>query len=251
MKTFEILTLFPAMFNGPLTESILAKAAENGHLKIHVHDIREYTHDRHRVVDDMPYGGGPGMIMKPDPIIEAVEKLITSESGHKEYKIILMTPQGKLLDQDLARELSREDRYIILCGHYGGIDERVSRILNPIEISIGDYVLSGGEIPAMVFIDAVARMIPGVVGSEESVEQDCFINGLLSYPQYTRPAVFRSHTVPEVLTSGDHKKIRDWRKMQSMKRTREKRPDLFMKATLSEDEIALLADPDYEDQENL
>jgi tRNA (guanine37-N1)-methyltransferase len=250
MKIFEVLTLFPAMFEGPMTESILGKAVATGHIKIHIHDIRDYTHDRHRVVDDVPYGGGPGMIMKPEPIVEAVEKIRSLDTTPDEHKIILMTPQGKLLDQDLTRELALENHHIIICGHYGGIDERVSRILNPLEISIGDYVLSGGEIPAMVLIDAVSRMVPGVVGCPESVEQDCFIDGLLSYPQYTRPPEFKSLEVPDVLTSGDHKKIRDWRKKQSMKRTRERRPDLFVKASLTESDMALLMDPENADQDN-
>jgi len=242
--TFDIITIFPGMFQGPISESIISKAMEKKYINISIHDLREFTHDRHRVVDDSPYGGGPGMIMKPEPICEAVDTLRNQTNTGEDMTIIMMTPQGKLLNQQLVSRLAEKKHFLLICGHYGGMDERVSNLLNPLEISVGDYVLSGGELPAMVFIDAVSRMIPGVVGCSESVEKDCFINGLLAYPQYTRPAEYKSVPVPEILLSGDHAKITEWRKKQALMRTRERRPDLFWKVSLDEKNIKLLKKPD-------
>jgi len=236
---FDVLTLFPEMFSGPLPASLLGRAVEAGVIQVHVHNIRDYAEDRHQVVDDYTYGGGPGMLMKAEPLFKAVERVTALDSP--EGRVILLTPQGRLLNHDVAAELSREPRLILVCGHYEGVDERVREHLVDDEISIGDYVLSGGELPAMVVIEAVARRLPGVLGSETSLAEESHAQGLLEYPQYTRPAEFRGWTVPEVLLSGHHAQIAEWRRRQSILRTARRRPDLLARAALSEEERRLAA----------
>ncbi len=231
----DILTLFPEMFQIPFGVSIIKRAVDNGLVTIKVHNIRDYTHDRHHTVDDCTYGGGPGMVLKPQPIFEAVEavKSEAQETDGSRLPVILLSPQGRLFSQQVARELSRYSRLVLICGHYEGVDERVHEHLITDEISIGDYVLTGGEIPAMVVIDAVLRLLPGVLGSEASPIDDSHASGLLEYPQYTRPPVFRGWAVPEVLLSGDHARIARWRREQVIRRTLRRRPELLAKAELS------------------
>ncbi|MBL69179.1 MAG: tRNA (guanosine(37)-N1)-methyltransferase TrmD [Verrucomicrobiales bacterium] len=216
----DVLTLFPAMFVGPLDESILRRARESGLLELAVHDLRDWTHDRHRTVDDEPYGGGPGMVLKPEPVFEAVEALSGDET-----RVVLMTPQGRPFIQAAARELSGQGHLLLVCGSYEGFDERIRSLAHE-ELSIGDYVLTNGALPAMVVIDAVARLQPGVLGDDASSAEESFSEGLLEYPQYTRPAEFRGMKVPEVLLSGHHAEIAKWRREQAERRTRERRPDL-------------------------
>lgn len=230
----DILTLFPQMFVEPFSFGIFQRAVDNGLVSLRVHNIRDHTHDKHNVADDYPYGGGSGMVMKPEPIFEAVDAIMTGlgdSAGN--VPIVLLSPQGRLFTQSIAQELSRHDNLILICGHYEGVDERVSQYLVTDEISIGDYVLTGGEIPAMVIIDAVVRLLPGVLGSEESPRDDSHAHGLLKYPQYTRPAEYRGMSVPEVLLSGNHARIARWRREQIIRRTLERRPDLLDKAELS------------------
>jgi len=236
---FDVLTLFPEMFGGPLQASLLGRAIDAGLIQVHIHNIRDYAEDRHQVVDDYTYGGGPGMLMKAEPLFKAVEGVTALDSP--EGRVILLTPQGRLLNHDVAAELAREPRLILVCGHYEGVDERVREHLVDDEISIGDYVLSGGELPALVVIEAVARRLPGVLGSETSLAEDSHAQGLLEYPQYTRPAEFRSWTVPDVLLSGHHAQIAEWRRCQSILRTARRRPDLLARAALSEEERRLAA----------
>lgn len=228
----EILTLFPEMFKGPFSESMLKIAQAKGIVKIRVHDLRQWTDDRHRTADDKPFGGGSGMVMKVEPAYKALKELlgVRPDSGKRksDETIILMTPQGETFDQGLAKKLSKMKSLILICGHYEGVDERI-RALVDLEISIGDYVLTGGEIPACVVVDAITRLIPGVLGDPACLHTETFENGLLEYPQYTRPRVFEGMVVPEVVVSGDHKKIDEWRCLQAMKRTKEKRPDLYKK----------------------
>jgi len=221
----DILTLFPEMFTGPLTESIVKRAQDAGLLEINIHDIRDWTTDKHRSADDKPFGGGPGMVMKPEPIFKALDEL---KSNGEPDRIVLLCPQGRKLDQETTVELAGLEHLMFICGHYEGIDERVRSVVTD-EISIGDYILTGGELPAMVLIDAMARLIPGVIGDYNSVHEETFANGLLEYPQYTRPAEFRGLKVPEILLSGDHKKIEQWRKEQALKKTHSQRPDLISK----------------------
>ena len=216
----DVLTLFPAMFAGPLDESILRRARESGLLEMAVHDLRDWTHDRHRTVDDEPYGGGPGMVLKPGPVFEAVEALSGDET-----RVVLMTPQGRPFKQAAARELSGQAHLLLVCGSYEGFDERIRSLAHE-ELSIGDYVLTNGALPAMVVIDAVARLQPGVLGDDTSSAEESFSEELLEYPQYTRPAEFRDMKVPEVLLSGHHAEIARWRREQAERRTRERRPDL-------------------------
>ncbi|AKL98570.1 tRNA (guanosine(37)-N1)-methyltransferase TrmD [Endomicrobium proavitum] len=230
----DILTIFPQMFNGPLSESLIGKAANKGILEINVTDIRSFSKDKHKKVDDKPFGGGVGMVLKPEPVYDAL-KSVGVKKKNKEYKnsfakplVIYMSPQGKTLNSDLVKNLAKYKHIVFLCGHYEGVDERIMNFVDE-EISVGDYVLTGGEIPAMIVTDAVARMIPGVVKEEDSVKNDSFYNGLLDYPHYTRPAVFKKFKVPEVLLSGDHKKIENWRKNEALKRTLQRRPDLIKK----------------------
>jgi tRNA (guanine37-N1)-methyltransferase len=222
-----VLTIFPEMLRSPLEHSILKRAQESGRLQVRLIDIREFSTDRHRTVDDMPYGGGAGMVMKPEPLFRAVEQITTDGSDPGPGRIILMTPQGEPFSQERARELAQEDHLVLLCGRYEGVDERVREHLVTDELSIGDYVLTGGELPALVVLDAVARLIPGVLGDEESPKQDSFTDELLEYPHYTRPADFRGWTVPDVLLSGHHEEVDRWRRRQSLLRTLVRRPDLF------------------------
>ena len=230
----DILTLFPQMFQGPFNFSILKRAIDHGLVSINAHNIRDYTHDKHHTADDYAYGGGAGMILKPEPIFEAVESIksdIKQEIG--ELSVILLTPQGRLFSQQIAQELSAYSHLIFICGHYEGVDERVREHLVTDEISIGDYVLSGGELAAMVVVDAVVRLLPGVLGSEASLVDDSHVAGLLEYPQYTRPVEYRGWSVPEVLLSGNHAQIAKWRREQAIRRTQERRPELLDKASRS------------------
>jgi tRNA (guanine37-N1)-methyltransferase len=225
---FDIVTIFPKMVEGPLAEGIVARAIATGRLDVRVHDLRDYTTDRHRVVDDMPFGGGPGMVMKPEPLFAAVEAIVAQRSAEGGRAVILTSPDGERLTHAVAQRLSALDHLVILCGRYEGVDERVRTHLATEVISIGDYVLSGGELPALVIVDAVARLIPGVVGDEASVSGDTFArDGLLDFPQYTRPAEFRGVGVPPVLLSGHHAEIEKWRREQALERTRRHRPDLL------------------------
>jgi len=231
---FDILTLFPDIFEGVFNESIVKRAREAGLVSIALHDIRGYATDKHRMTDDSPYGGGGGMIMKPEPIFRAVETILGLEEGQEpEAPVILLSPQGRLFTQAVARELSRHPHLVLICGHYEGVDERVRQFLATDEISVGDYVLTGGEIPAMVVVDAVTRLVPGVLGDPGATFEDSHAEGLLEYPHYTRPAVFRGWPVPEVLLSGHHAEIVRWRRQQALRRTLERRPDLLARAHLS------------------
>ncbi|MFZ3170460.1 MAG: tRNA (guanosine(37)-N1)-methyltransferase TrmD [Carboxydocellales bacterium] len=239
MLKIDILTLFPGMFTGPLEESILGKAREKGLLEITTHNIRDYTTDKHRLTDDYPFGGGAGMVLKPDPIFRAVDAL-TARDGKAPQELILMCPQGTPFSQSLAEELAQQQHLVLLCGHYEGIDERVREHLVTREISIGDYILTGGELPAMVVIDAVARLVPGVLGESFSAVEESFTDGLLEYPQYTRPREFRGKQVPDILLSGDHEKIRLWRRQQALRRTLTRRPDLLKRSDLNQEDSRLL-----------
>ena len=218
----DVLTLFPAMFAGPLDESIIMRARKKGLLDLQIHQLRDWTHDRHKTVDDKPFGGGPGMLMKVEPLFEAVESLQRPET-----KVILLSPSGRKFSQEIARELSQEKDLLLVTGHYEGFDERVRESLADDELSIGDYVLTNGALPAMVVIDAVARLLPGVLGDDDSSRDESFSHGLLEYPQYTRPAEFRGMKVPEVLLNGNHAEIEKWRREQAKLRTKEQRPDLL------------------------
>ena len=218
----DVLTLFPAMFAGPLDESIIKRAREAGRLDLAIHNLRDYAHDRHKTVDDRPFGGGPGMLLKPEPIFEAVESL-----AREGTRVILLSPAGRPFSQAIARELAGLEHLLMVSGHYEGFDERVREQLADDELSIGDYVLTNGALPVMVIIDAVTRLLPGVLGDEDSARDDSFSQGLLEYPQYTRPAEFRGMKVPEVLLSGNHAEIARWRAEQARLRTKERRPDLL------------------------
>jgi tRNA (guanine37-N1)-methyltransferase len=226
--TADIVTIFPAMVEAVLDTGVIGRAREAGQLDVRVRDLREYTDDRHRTVDDVPYGGGPGMVMKAEPIFRAVEA-IAAERGSP-TAVILLTPQGRVFGQADAVRLSREPRIVLICGRYEGVDERVAEALATEELSIGDYVLTGGELPALVVLDAVARLVPGVVGDAESVVQESFSEGLLDFPHYTRPARVRGLAVPEVLLSGHHGEITKWRQAARVERTRRRRPDLLARA---------------------
>ena len=222
---FEVLTLFPGLFPGPLTSGVTGRGMAAGLVSLRTHNLRDYTHDRHRQVDDMPYGGGAGMVLKPEPIFEAVR------AREGKGPVILLSPQGEQLTQRIVRELATHDDMYLVCGRYEGVDERVATHLVDREISIGDYVLTGGELPAMVIIDAVSRLVVGVLGSQESPKDESFAEHLLEYPHYTRPPVFEGHAVPEVLLSGHHAEIERWRREQAAERTRRRRPDLLRDAT--------------------
>ena len=222
MVRVDLVTLFPELCRAPLSESIMRRAQDNGALKLQVHNLRDWTTDRHHVVDDAPFGGGQGMVMKPEPIFAAVESLRTDSST-----VVLMTPQGRRLTQTVAQEFSQQSHLIIICGHYEGIDHRVVEHLVDSEISIGDYVLTNGAIAAVIFVDAVVRLLPGVLGDEKSAGDDSFSGNLLEAPQYTRPADFRGWKVPSVLLSGHHAEIAAWRKQEAERRTRKNRPDLL------------------------
>jgi len=228
----DILTLFPGMFKGVFEESIIKRAKAAKKIKLNVHNLRDWSKDKHRKVDDKPFGGGPGMILNCQPIFDAIEDL-KSKVKTKKAKVILLSPKGKRLDQKLAQGLTKNKHIILLCGHYEGVDERVMQHLVDEEISIGDYVLTGGEIPAMVLVDAIARFIPGVLGHEDSNKDESFSSGLLEYPHYTRPAVYKGKKVPQVLLSGDHEKIQQWRENEAREITLHKRPDLIQYYNIS------------------
>jgi tRNA (guanine37-N1)-methyltransferase len=243
----DVLTTFPGLFAPVLGESILKRAQESGLVSVAVHDLRQWTDDRHRTTDDAPYGGGPGMVMKPEPFFLGVEALRCAGGAQCCEEVILFSPQGERLDQAAAADLSHSDHLILLCGHYEGVDERVREHLANRVISIGDYVLTGGELPALVLIDAVTRLLPGALGAEQGAETDSFGDGLLEYPHYTRPAEFRGWKVPGVLLSGNHEQIRRWRRKQSLRRTRRLRPDLLAAARLTEEDRELLAEIEEEE----
>ena len=227
----DIITLFPSMFKGPFEESMIKRARESGVLEINIHNLREFTHNRHRTVDDAPFGGGAGMIMKIEPILEALEFLKREVSLSS--RVMFLSPQGQILTQDKAKKLAQEKNLILLCGHYEGVDERVREHLIDEEISIGDYVLTGGEVAAMVLVEVIVRMIPGVVGKEESIKKDSFYDSFLDYPQYTRPAEFEGWKVPQVLLKGNHQAIEKWRREKMLERTWRRRPELLKKARLT------------------
>ena len=218
----DIFTIFPGIIQGPMSQSLLGKAIVDGVIDVRVHDLRDWTTDKHRSVDDEAFGGGPGMVMKPEPVFAAVESLEPDRG-----RVLLLSPAGRRLDRDLVRELAREPHLTLICGRYEGVDERVADRLPAEEVSIGDYVLSGGELPALVLLEAVTRLIPGVIGKEESHKQDSFENGILDHPHYTRPREFRGIEVPEVLVSGDHARIERWRREAAEAKTRRNRPDLL------------------------
>ncbi len=235
--TFDIVTIFPAMIEEPLRAGILRRAIDRGTIEVTVRDLRDFTTDRHRVVDDVPYGGGPGMVLKPDPIFRALDA-IEAQRGTR-VAVILTSPQGRRFTQEIARRLSGERHIALLCGRYEGVDDRVRDRVTE-ELSIGDYVVSGGELPALVMLDAIARLVPGVVGDEQSVAEDSFNRGLLDFPQFTRPPEIANLRVPDVLLSGNHAEIRRWRKREALARTLERRPDLLGDAVLDEEEKELL-----------
>lgn len=243
----HILTLFPGMFEGPFKESVIKRAVENGLVQIQIRDIRGYTHDTHSTADDYQYGGGSGMVMKLEPIFEAADDALSgfSEEERESVPVILLSPQGRLFDQRIAEDLSQLPGMVLICGHYEGVDERVRANLATDDISIGDYVVTGGEIPATVLVDAVSRLIPGVVGSEESVHGDSITSGVLQHPVYTRPAEYRGLGVPPVLLSGNHGEIEHWRRREALLRTLRKRPDLLEVSGLSKEELEFLRSHGY------
>lgn len=235
---FHVVTLFPEFFESPLSTTMLAKGRERGAIDFTIHDVREHTSDRHRTADDTPYGGGQGMVMKPEPLVAAIE---ATGEGPERLRRVLLSPRGRVFDGELAKEYSELDSLAIICGRYEGIDERVRDYVDD-EVSVGDYVLSGGEPAALVVIDAVARLVPGFLGCAQSAVDESFVDGLLEYPHYTRPAEFRGVPVPEVLISGDHGKIAGWRRREALRRTMEWRPDLLLEAELSDEDRAWLTE---------
>jgi len=228
---FEVFTLLPEIFPPYLGTSILQRASQRGLIQVRVHNFRDYTHDKHHTTDDTPYGGGGGMVMKPEPVFEAIETVLGRGAG---TPVILLSPQGRVFNQSIAEQLSKFEKIALVCGRYEGVDERIRLYLATDEISIGDYVLTGGELPALILIDTVARLIPGVLGDPTGAEDDSHSMGLLEYPQYTRPPMFRNWVVPEILLSGDHTKIDLWRREQALLRTLNKRPDMLDEAELNE-----------------
>ena len=244
MIKFDILTIFPEMFSSPLNFSLIKKAQEKGLLNINLHDIRNWAHDKHKMTDDSPYGGGCGMVMKVEPVEKALAAIKDRET---QSQVILMTPQGRPLTQKIVTELSEKKQLIIFCGRYEGVDERISTNLVDREISIGDYILTGGELPALVLIDAVSRLIPGVLGNAQSTDNESFSHGLLEYPQYTRPAIYKGWSVPDVLISGNHAEIELWRRRESIRRTYRRRPDLLKGIDLSTEDIKILEQIKSED----
>ena len=236
----HVLTIFPGMFDSPFSEGVVHRGIDAGLIELHVHDIRDYTHDRHRSIDDYTFGGGPGMLMKPEPLFQGVESIREKHDVRETAPVILLTPQGERLTQPLVESFVGQDDLILICGRYEGFDERVREHLATQEISIGDYVLNGGEAAAIVLVEAVARLVPGVVGSNESTRNDSFTTGLLQHPQYTRPADFRGMIVPDVLLSGDHARIEQWRRRESLRRTFQRRPDLLEDADLSPEDRTFL-----------
>ena len=258
---FEVFTLLPEIFPPYLDSSILQRARERGLIDVRIHNIRDYTHDKHHTTDDVPYGGGGGMVMKPEPVFEAVESVLgfsrpqaervpawSGEAATRQpgIPVILLTPQGRVFNQSIAQELTRHEIVALICGRYEGVDERVREHLATDEISIGDYVLTGGELPALILIDAIARLLPGVLGDPDGAADDSHASGLLEYPHYTRPPEFRGDKVPEVLLSGDHAKIEKWRREQSLARTLERRPDLLGKTLLSKEDILFLKERGFD-----
>ena len=225
----DIITLFPEMFEGPFASSIIRRAADRNVVSIRIHNLRDWTHDRHRTVDDMPFGGGPGMILKPEPLFEAVDDLATPGA-----EIVLFTPNGALLQQSMVAELASREHVVLICGHYEGVDERVADHLATRLISVGDYVLSGGELPAMVLTDAIVRLLPGALGCADSTREEAFSDRLLEYPQYTRPASYRGLDVPEIIRSGNHQEVARWKRMQALQRTLQRRPELLTEADYDE-----------------
>ena len=249
---FEVFTLLPEVFPPYLESSILLRARQRGLVSVNVHNIRDYTHDRHHVTDDTPYGGGGGMVMKPEPVFEAVESVLGLDTHRPgpgpDCPVIMLTPQGRVFTQSIADELSRFEKIALICGRYEGIDERIRKHLVTDELSIGDYVLTGGELPALIVIDAVSRLIPGVLGDPDGAIDDSHASGLLEYPHYTRPPEFRGWKVPEVLLSGDHGKVAKWRREQSLLRTLAKRPDMLQKLELTEKEKTFLKEHGWDEQ---
>jgi len=245
----NILTIFPNMFTGPFSESILNKAQEKGLIKINLIDLRDFTLDKHKTVDDYSYGGGPGMVLKPQPIWDAVE-VIRKNKSPLPLKTIITSAQGKIFNQGMAKNLSKESRLLIICGRYEGIDERIPKLLDAEEVSIGNFVVSGGELPAMLMVDAISRMIPGVLGKEESMVNDSFYNEYLDYPHYTRPDEFKDLKVPKILLSGNHKEIEKWRRKQSLLRTLIRRPEIFANKKYSKKELALLKELEKDFEED-
>ena len=235
---FDVFTLFPGVMEAYLQAGVLGKAQESNLVEVHLHHLRDYTTDRHRTTDDEAYGGGGGMVMKPEPVFTAMEAILGGTDD--DVPVILLTPQGRVFDQHVARELAGHERITLICGRYEGVDERIRTYLATDEISIGDYVLSGGELPAMVLIDSVSRLLPGVLGDAEATEKDSHTNGLLEHPHYTRPPVFRGWEVPEVLRSGDHARIAGWRLRQSLRRTFLRRPELLDQIDLTDEEREML-----------
>lgn len=236
----DILSLFPAMFEGPFGDSITKRAVENGILDIHITNPRDFAKGKHQQMDDSPFGGGSGMVIKPEPMFAAVRH-VKEQTAIENRRVLLMSPEGRVFNQEVARELAQYDQLIFICGHYEGFDARISQCLADEIISIGDFVLTGGELPAMIITDAVSRMLPGVLGSADSAPTDSFYNGLLEHPQYTRPRSFEGMEVPEILLSGDHAKIAKWRRQKSLEITYRNRPDLLDKAELSEQDLLFLA----------
>ena len=241
---FHVVTIFPEMFDGLLDVGVLKRAINNRLIEVNLTDIRDFTTDKHRSVDDYQFGGGSGMLLKPDPLFKSVESIQQQQSLDINVPVILMSPQGRTLSQKIVEDLSRFENLVLICGRYEGVDERVREHLVTDEISIGDYVLSGGELAAMVLIETISRLIPGVLGSIESAEDDSFTSELLQNPQYTRPAVFRDWSVPEVLLSGDHKEIEKWRRQEALRRTHQRRPDLLDKNKLTKDELSFIKELD-------
>lgn len=237
LMRIDVITLFPEMFEGPFNSSILKRAREQGKVQINIINLRDYSQDKHKQVDDYSYGGGKGMVIKPEPVFRAVEAVVKERS---KAGVVLLCPQGQLFDQDKAKKMAEINHLVLICGHYEAIDERVKENLIDEQISIGDYVLTGGEIPAMVVTDSVVRLLPGVLSSPESVEEESFYQGLLEHPHYTRPEDFRGLKVPEILLSGDHEKIRLWRRQQSLARTLNKRPDLLSKTSLNKEDKKII-----------
>lgn len=249
MMQFEVFTLLPEFMQAYLQASVLGKAIDAGLFVVRLHNIREYTTDRHRTTDDEPYGGGGGMVMKPEPIFAAVETVLGDSLVST--PVVLLTPQGRKFDQAAARRLSKHPRIALLCGRYEGVDERVRQHLATDEISVGDFVLTGGELPALIVIDSIARLLPGVLGDAEAPHKDSYANGLLEHPHYTRPASFRGWTVPEVLLSGDHARIAAWRRQKSLERTWRRRSDLLSDASLDDDDRSFLAKLNEDDERNI
>ena len=241
---FHVVTIFPEMFDGLLDVGVLKRAINNRLIEVNLTDIRDFTTDKHRSVDDYQFGGGSGMLLKPDPLFKSVESIQKQQSLDINVPVILMSPQGRTLSQKIVEDLSRFENLVLVCGRYEGVDERVREHLVTDEISIGDYVLSGGELAAMVLIETISRLIPGVLGSIESAEDDSFTSELLQNPQYTRPSLFRDWSVPEVLLSGDHKEIEKWRRQEALRRTHQRRPDLLDKNKLTKDELSFIKELD-------